>query len=365
MIAGTQSQRDYDLSVFIGRFQPFHKGHLHNVQEALAVADRLVLIIGSSWRARSPKNPFSFEERAAMIRSDLSAGGVDNQRVLICPVADYFYEEHQWVDDVSRAVAGCAGSHERVAIVGHDKDHSSYYLRIFPNWEYVPVENYGQLHATELRNALWQGDFARLSSALVNNSQAHGTREFLREFMRTALYEELVETWQYIVNYKQAWAAAPFPPVFVTVDALVHYRGEILLIQRLAQPGKGLWALPGGFLDQKERIRSGVGRELVEETCIGCDKAVLYQHLQGIEVFDHPERSERGRTITHVGVFELSALPEKPSVSGADDARYAQWMAISSWRAMPTRMLEDHYQIIRLLLKQYCSGAEAFEASMQ
>ena len=63
----------YDRALLVGRFQPFHLGHLHAVRHALAAADRLLLGIGSSNRSREPENPFTAAERRSMILDSLDA----------------------------------------------------------------------------------------------------------------------------------------------------------------------------------------------------------------------------------------------------------------------------------------------------
>lgn len=78
-----------DYAVFIGRFEPFHKGHEAVLRKALANARHVVVLVGSAHRARSPKNPFTWQERSQMIRSCLS--DADNTRVTIRPIQDYLY----------------------------------------------------------------------------------------------------------------------------------------------------------------------------------------------------------------------------------------------------------------------------------
>ena len=60
----------------------------------------------------------------------------------------------------------------------------------------------------------------------------------------------LVEEQAYIKRYKDIWADAPYAPTFVTTDAVVIQSGHVLLVKRRTAPGKGLWALPGGFLKE-------------------------------------------------------------------------------------------------------------------
>ena len=62
----------HDVAVYVGRFQPFHNGHLALLRHALSVAPQGILVIGSAHQARTPKNPFSWQERAEMVRLTLT-----------------------------------------------------------------------------------------------------------------------------------------------------------------------------------------------------------------------------------------------------------------------------------------------------
>jgi nicotinamide-nucleotide adenylyltransferase len=75
--------------LFIGRFQPFHKGHLVTVKFALGRVDQLVIVVGSAQKSHEPRNPFTAGERISMIKESLDADGeADIRRILIIPVPD-------------------------------------------------------------------------------------------------------------------------------------------------------------------------------------------------------------------------------------------------------------------------------------
>lgn len=76
----------YGTGLLIGRFQPFHLGHLHAVGYALNGVDRLLLGIGSSNRSREPENPFTVAERRSMILESLDAEA--RVRVAVCDIPD-------------------------------------------------------------------------------------------------------------------------------------------------------------------------------------------------------------------------------------------------------------------------------------
>ena len=122
---------------------------------------------------------------------------------------------------------------------------------------------------------------------------------------------------------------------------------QILLIERRHHPGKGLWALPGGFVNQDELLVDACVRELLEETRIDLPVPGLLNAITARQVFDYPYRSPLGRIITHVFYFVLEPESPLPAVSGADDASHARWLPLPD--IDPARLHDDHYFIIRKL----------------
>ncbi|MBK2124587.1 bifunctional nicotinamide-nucleotide adenylyltransferase/Nudix hydroxylase [Fangia hongkongensis] len=342
--------KKYDTAVFIGRFQPFHKGHLHNIEKALKVADQLILLIGSSFRAPSIKNPFSYQDRKNMIMADLNLADVDVTRIVIEPLSDWFYDEKGWINEVLTRVEKYSAKSHKTAIVGHQKDASSYYLKCFPKWRHIDVDNYKSYNATAFRKAYFEQKCI-LEEYMIAKTRDQGSWQILDAFLTNAQYDRLYEEYHAIKEYKKAWEDAPYAPIFVTTDALVICNEHILLIQRKYAPGKDLWALPGGFLEEDERIFDGIRRELVEES--GIDSAFLDKSPVAIEVYDYPDRSLRGRTITHAGLFSLQTN-RLPSVKGQDDAQKAKWFSISHVLSeMSDKLMDDHYQIIKNMLSKH------------
>ncbi len=74
--------------LLIGRFQPFHKGHLYVIRKILEEADELIIVIGSSQYKDTRENPFSAQEREAMIKKALDSEGIQGYRVFKVPDID-------------------------------------------------------------------------------------------------------------------------------------------------------------------------------------------------------------------------------------------------------------------------------------
>ena len=85
--------------LFVGRFQPFHKGHLELVKKIVAKIDELVIIVGSSQYSHRLDNPFTAGERITMIRKALEEEEIQFSRVWIIPVPDV-HQHSLWVSQI-------------------------------------------------------------------------------------------------------------------------------------------------------------------------------------------------------------------------------------------------------------------------
>jgi 8-oxo-dGTP diphosphatase len=141
----------------------------------------------------------------------------------------------------------------------------------------------------------------------------------------------------------------PYPRPAVTCDCVIFtLRGEdlaVLLIQRGADPFKGSWALPGGFVNENESLDRAAARELQEET--GLSNARLVQ----IGAFGDPGRDPRGHTVT---IAWATYLVAEPKVTAADDAAAAEWHSlkdlalpgVTSKKKKPVKLAFDHGKIL-------------------
>jgi bifunctional NMN adenylyltransferase/nudix hydrolase len=336
--------KSYHLSVFIGRFQPFHLGHLEVVHAALDVSDHLLVLVGSARKPRSLRDPWTAEERIGFIRAALQPAL--RERVTIVPMMDALYNDAGWMETVQASVRatliqrGLAPEHAKVALAGHKKDGTSYYLKLFPQFGSIEVPSAHGLNATAVRAALLSSDLAPVREAL-----APAVYTLLSKFAESPACQELRDEARFVADYKQSWQGLPYPPVFVTVDAVVVQSGHVLLVKRGSRPGLGQWALPGGFVQSDESLQHACMRELREETRLKVPEPVLLGSLLGSHVFDEPHRSSRGRTITHAFHFGLAPQADLPKVRGGDDAKRAFWVPFAE--VEPERMFEDHYFILR------------------
>ena len=346
--------QQYDYLVFIGRFEPFHNGHAAVARHALGKAAKVIFLVGSADTPRTVKNPFTVAERAVMIQAALADSA---ERLIVRPLRDHLYNESQWIANVQRSVAEAVradgGSAQAcIGLIGMDKDASSYYLREFPQWPLVDVNHTATLSATELRKFLFEANQIDSHGGLmlIRANVPAPVFDMLEAFRKSSpAFKQLVAEYQFIEQYRAAWADAPYAPTFVTTDAVVVHSGHVLLVRRRAEPGRGLWALPGGFVGQHETLLDACLRELREETRLKVPLAVLKGSIKGERVFDHPDRSARGRTITHAFHFDFPA-GELPQVRGGDDADKARWIPVSEALEMSPQLFEDHLHILEYFL---------------
>lgn len=309
--------------------------------EALRAVQTLIVVIGSARAARNTKNPFTAEERQQVIEAMLYEAGIKAGRVRFVHVRDFLYNEALWLAAVQGGVRAVTGDRPTV-LVGHIKDESSYYLRSFPEWEFLPTHVVSPLSATDVRKAYFAD---RLED--VRGMVAPAVHAFLSEFRARPEYAELRAEYDYLQSLKAAWAEAPAPPVFLAADAVVTCSTHLLVVRRATLPGRGQLALPGDLLGPKETLRAAALRAVREETGLGSDLGTP----AGQAVFDHPDRSQRGRTVTQAFAFELPAGP-LPPLQAAADAAEAFWLPLSEALAHPELFFEDHHAIVEGLVNR-------------
>lgn len=131
------------------------------------------------------------------------------------------------------------------------------------------------------------------------------------------------------------------PRPAVTVDVALFRRAgdqmEVLLIRRARPPFEGMWALPGGFVNQDESLEAAAARELWEETGI---KGI---RLKQVGAFGDPGRDPRGHTVS---VAFAAVVTRRIHPRAADDARQVEWHPIGR---LP-RLAFDHRKIIKAAL---------------
>jgi bifunctional NMN adenylyltransferase/nudix hydrolase len=263
---------------------------------------------------------------------------------------------------INEAIAVHGIANPQICLTGYEKDASSFYLRLFPEWHNDLADKALAYSATDIREFFYKRALA-LKNAYLPADLAHiveldTSPDYLRpdmifgndiglssnsgllshDLLQDRLFD-LAEAWDFDKKYDPK----EYPVIVVTVDAVTVCNGHILLVQRKNNPGKGKWALPGGHLNEDERMKDAMLRELREETRINISNRILRRSIVDDAIFDHPRRSARARVITNAYLISLENEEKLPSVKGSDDAERAAWFPLGELRKHT--MFEDHYDI--------------------
>jgi 8-oxo-dGTP diphosphatase len=128
-----------------------------------------------------------------------------------------------------------------------------------------------------------------------------------------------------------------YPRPALTVDIAIvsrEPRPRVLLIRRKGEPFAGSWAIPGGFVNESERLVDAARRELAEET------GVTVSDLEQVYTAGDPGRDPRGWTVSVVYLAQLDPKTVKPAA--ADDATEAEWFPLDE---LP-QLAFDHAMIL-------------------
>lgn len=147
----------------------------------------------------------------------------------------------------------------------------------------------------------------------------------------------------------------PRPAVTVDIVSFTLHDGrlQLLLIRRAAEPYRGMWALPGGFVEMDEGLEEAARRELEEETGVsGLD-------LEQFHTFGSPGRDPRGRVIS---IAYLALVPpQRLSLRAASDAEAAEWFPME---ALPP-LAFDHAQVVTLAYQRLVARLDHTPIALQ
>jgi bifunctional NMN adenylyltransferase/nudix hydrolase len=305
--------------IFIGRFQPIHQGHVHALGIAASQVDKLYIFVGSANACRSIKNPWTYTERADMIRKKMRSTGINN--IEIIPINDHPYSDSQWIADVRATVEHL--EIDEPILFGHMKEGNNY-LNWFPDWKFKNIEATYNINATAIRKRMFETEDSEMPSTVLDD-------------------------YKYYQKENALFANYPFPETlnFNCSDAVLECQGHVLLIKRKFAPGAGTWALPGGFRNQRETFLSCAIRELQEETNVRVPEKVLRGSIVKTELFDDPSRSF-GIPRNSLAVYmRINPDPDGglPRANGADDAAECKWIPLTD-ALNRIELYDDHKAII-------------------
>jgi len=327
-----------NLSVVIGRFQPFHTQHLELVKEAINVTGKVLICIGSTNQHRTLKNPFTYDERKVIITTTLMNAGVNIHNVSYLSLEDKPTDE-EWAEQIYTAVDDSI-----VTLVGFHKDDSSYYLDSFPDFLYHEYKSESNLSATIVRQRWYNGFPVGRDMIDVGVARLLG---FTRE---QEWYKNLHLEATYVLGEKNKFKDYPYKSNLniCTADAMiVNDNDEVLLIRRGGHPHKGLLALAGGHKESDETFLQCALREACEETNVPVDK--LFQRGEPF-VCDNPDRDP---CLTKVSIAYHFHLSDTTGLTAQDDADSIHWIPLEDIDNYREEIAFDHYDIIKNFTQYY------------
>jgi len=93
--------------LYVGRFQPFHLGHLHAIKYVLSQVDEVIIVIGSAQYSHRLDNPFTAGERVTMVRRALDEAKISQSKYcLATEIRERMLRNKSWTELVPTSVTG-------------------------------------------------------------------------------------------------------------------------------------------------------------------------------------------------------------------------------------------------------------------
>lgn len=315
------------LTVVIGRFQPLHNEHVRMIEHAISLGERTLVLVGSAFEPRTLKNPWTYEERRAMLNA------VFGNRIGIEAIRDIPYDNESWFEYVKLTINSYLDygvDLSQITIVGCDKDDTTWYLNHFPEYGLNLFEAETKLDATAIRQDIWEGH--GLMPGLVPGEVFDYISGWYEKDPQPL--DRLMQKFVDVNKYQQQWGKGPF----LCVDSILMSEKEWFAI---IEHQEGTLAIPGGFLDYGETTLNGARRECREE--IGFDPG---DSPTDLFIADAIGRDPRCHNVSTVYVWDVG--DDMPELTAGDPTEVlgVRWM---DWHEIQSRREEfraDHFHLI-------------------
>ena len=371
--------------VYIGRFQPFHKGHKAIVDltvKMMKPGDTFTIIIGSADQQETEHNPLSASQRKEMLSIEL-----EGYPVTISTINDSPYNYDLWIEHLCAKMLGFKSAtyddflekqedfikgFSNICIVGME-NVEEYIDRIIKYYAYAPTEHFNlginshifseldtqtSIHGSSIR-AFIRADDGRCPKRFYSDIKDFVSEKVLA-YLKTVNFPLIVYN-AYIkgINYA-ASTGCKYNSCFMTVDNIVFdkFLDQVLLIKR---KDNGKLAIPGGFAEPYMNMKDNALRELEEETSITAkmlkDAFVKIDELEPTLIdapYRDPRSSHKCNFVSAVYVWQSKVDALKnfiPYIKAGDDAVDTVWLSKEECEDLPAwRFHADHKKIICKLL---------------
>lgn len=371
--------------VYIGRFQPFHKGHKAIVDltvKMMKPGDTFTIIIGSADQQETERNPLSASQRKEMLSIEL-----EGYPVTILTINDSPYNYDLWIerlcakmldfksathDDFLEKQEDFIKGFSNICIVGME-NVEEYIDRITKYYTYAPAEHFDlginshifseldtqtSVHGSSIRTLACSEDRGHLENFYSDIKNLVDEKVFA--YLKTVNFPLIVYN-AYIkgINYAES-TGCKYNSCFMTVDNIVFdkFLGQVLLIKR---KDNGKLAIPGGFAEPYMNMKDNALRELEEETSITAkmlkDAFIKIDELEPTLIdapYRDPRSSHKCNFVSAVYVWQSKVDALKnfiPYIKAGDDAVDTVWLSKEECEDLPAwRFHADHKKIICKLL---------------
>lgn len=341
------------IALVVGSYQPLNNKEADVLTHAHRNSEHVIVLIGSSNRSPTFQTPFSFDERKEMVEKYMKSHNMDHS-ITILPLNDHLYNESQWLHEVNTKVDDVVkhlGVRDaNITLFALDRKESSAFKNKFPQYEVNAVKTTRE-STKSLASDLYSES---LDELIRSGSVPESTWGIILAWATTERYVHFHNEYEFVTNYRNQWESAPYQPVFFTTDAVVYYKGHVLLTKRRSHPGYGMYGLPGGFIDPSKTAKDSMLKNLKKDTSIEVGTLILKSNTISSRLFDDPNRSTRGRIITEASLIILDDVTSIRSFPKTKKAKHGDehvvWVPINRLDGIANEMFEDHYFIIKTLL---------------
>ena len=143
--------KQYKVALFIGRFQPFHNGHLYSLEKCLEIAEKVIIAVGSSQESGTENNPWDYKIRKMMVCAVVRKRGMDErvEKIISCPDNP---SDKKWLSDIKKRAGKfdiVVSNNEWTLKVMKDAGHEVYESGLF---------NRDELEGVKIRMMMRSGD---------------------------------------------------------------------------------------------------------------------------------------------------------------------------------------------------------------